>query len=114
MFQRKADAVFAGFFRHIGHLVKKRGRRGVAHGDTVCQSSEHGKVVVAVAEGIGVLFVDPVIIKYIVKPSRFGVAERNKFAEIAAAVNAFKIAVACVAEAGKLLGALEPPVRLCC
>ena len=108
MFQRKADTVFAGFFRYIGHLVKKRGRRGVAHGDTVCQSSEHGKVIVAVAEGIGVLFVYPVIIKHIVKSGGFRAAERNKFAEIAAAVNTFKIAVACGTETGKLLGVLKP------
>ena len=108
MFQRKADAVFAGTFCYIGHLVKKRGRRGVAHGDTVCQSSEHGKVVVAVAEGIGVLFVYPVIIKHIVKAGGFGVAERNEFAEIAAPVNAIKIAVTCGTETGKLLGVLKP------
>lgn len=101
-------AVFAGTFCYIGHLVKKRGRRGVAHGDTVCQSSEHGKVVVAVAEGIGVLFVYLVIIKHIVKTGGFGVAERNEFAEIAAPVNALKIAVTCGTETGKLLGVLKP------
>ncbi len=89
------------FFHYIGHLVKKAWQGGVAHGDTVCQSSEHGKVIVAVAEGIGVLFVYLVIIKHIVKTGGFGVAERNEFAEIAAPVNALKIAVTCGTETGK-------------
>ena len=107
MFQRKADAVFAGTFCYIGHLVKSvaGGRcpwrhsfvKAVSMEGRCCCRRRHRRP-----------FVYPVIIKHIVKTGGFGVAERNEFAEIAAPVNALKIAVTCGTETGKLLGVLKP------
>ena len=58
------------------------------------QAGQHRKIIVAVAECVGVFSFDSVMLEYIGKTGRLGVAVRDEFAECAAAVDAVEGAVA--------------------
>ena len=94
MAQCQCDSIRTGIFCDVGHQCKEALWIGISHGNAVWHIGEHRQIVAAVAEGVGVGFIQMIIVEYILNAGCLGVAVRNKFAEISAALNAFKIAVA--------------------
>ena len=107
MAQCQCDSIRTGIFCDVGYQCKEALWIGISHGNAVWHIGEHRQIVAAVAEGVGVGFIQMIIVVRYMNAGCLGVAVRNKFTEISAAFNAFKIAVADGEKVFKLRGGFQ-------
>ena len=109
--QGMEQTVLAGIVGCVSDTGKERCGIRISHSDAVFNIREHGKVVVAVAEGICIGAVQPVIIQDIFDACGFRVADGNKLPESSASVDAGEILVTDLPESIELLRLAVPDYK---